>query len=90
MNFGRVEQFLFFWVIFYVLAAIVHIAFAIGVYNDAEDLYKKMQRRPFLVSSIIWTLATLIGGVLVVGIYWAIHHSTLNSNKQIEEKQDNI
>lgn len=90
MNFGRVEQLLIFWIIFYVIIAIVHIAFAVGVYNDAEDLYEKTKRAPFFVNSIIWTLATLIGGVFVAGIYWAIHHSTLNPYKHIEEKQENI
>lgn len=90
MNFGRVEQFLLFWILFYLIVAVVHIAFAVGVYNDAEKLFERTRRKPFLVNSVIWTLATLIGGVFVAGIYWAIHHSTLNPYRYTEEKQDNI
>jgi hypothetical protein len=90
MNFGRLEQFFIVWIIFYLIIAIVHIGFAVGVYSDAEDLYQKTGRKTVFVNSIIWALATLIGGVFVAGVYWAIHHSTLNPNRNNVEKQDNI
>jgi hypothetical protein len=90
MNFRGFEQLLILWVIFYLIIAIVHIGFAVGVYNDAENLLKETGRKPFFVNSIIWTLATLIGGVFAAGIYWAIHHSTLNPYKNNDQKQDNI
>ena len=53
--------------------AIVHIAFAIAVFSDAN------RSRTFLVKGWVWTLATLLGGLFVVGIYWVIHHSSIRS-----------
>lgn len=88
MNFDGFGQLFLVWILFYLIVAIVHIAFAIGVYNDAEKIFGRTKRAPFFVNSIIWMLATLIGGVFVAGIYWAIHHSTLNPYRYTEGEQD--
>jgi hypothetical protein len=33
--------------------------------------------RVWFVWRIVWTLATLMAGLLTVSIYWVMHHSTL-------------
>ena len=38
---------------------------------------RHFRRRTFFVGGGLWALATLLGGVLVVGVYWFVHHSTL-------------
>ncbi len=64
----------FFWIVaFWVLTIIVHVTFAVAVYRDAKRI-----GTPVFVESIIWMLATLIGGVVTAAIYWALHHSRLN------------
>ena len=63
--------------LFWVAAAIVHIIFAVAVYRDARRLGSK-GRHPVLVDAWAWVLGTALGGVLVVGLYWAVHHSTLS------------
>lgn len=55
--------------------ALIHIAFAIGVFKAAEKLEEGGDTH--FVPPMIWALATLIGGVVTAGIYWALHHSTL-------------
>ena len=63
-----------FWgVAFWIVAIIVRITFAVAVYRDAKRL-----ETPIFVESIVWMLATLIGGVVTAAIYWALHHSRLN------------
>jgi len=58
-----------------VVAAIINIAFAIGVHADAQ---KRLSSRTLLfVSPFIWTLATLFGGVFVATAYWVMHLSSL-------------
>lgn len=69
-----------------VLTVLVHIIFAWAVYRDAEH-----QRTPIFVGPEIWGLATLLGGVVTAGIYWALHHSCLNQDVPIAptETEDN-
>lgn len=54
--------------------AVVHITFALAVFSDSH------RRTTFLVQGWVWTLAILLGGVFVVGIYWLIHHSNFRSS----------
>ena len=69
---------------FWVLTAIVHITFAVAVYRDADR-----SGTPILVGSGIWLIATLIGGVFVAAIYWALHRSRLNpSNRGTSTETD--
>lgn len=71
------------WILFlwpagaWILTAIIHIALALAVFSDAEQMYRRHGRKPFLVEGAIWALAVLLGGVVTAGIYWVIHHSTL-------------
>ena len=54
---------------------IVHILFAIGVYQDAIKL-----KRTELVGPLTWIIATLLGGVFIATAYWILNRSLLNSN----------
>ena len=86
MNFDFPVIFSFSWIaVYHTAICIVHLFFALGVLRDAERQLKVMHRGTFIVSGNLWALATLIGGVFVVGIYWAIHHSKLRpTNEPIE------
>lgn len=53
--------------------AIVHILFAGAVSRDA-GLLKKRGIPTYLVSSMTWAFATLVGGVFIAAIYWFMHH----------------
>ena len=68
---GMAPLFVIFWIGVAVLSLVVHVAFALAVYNDAG------KHRTLLVGPVIWTLATLLGGVFAAAVYWAMHHSTL-------------
>jgi hypothetical protein len=59
-----------------VAAFVMHVAFAIGVGHDTRR-YATRHGTTVLVDPWVWTLATLMGGVLVVVTYWLLHHSTL-------------
>ena len=56
--------------------AIVHVAFAIAIKRDADNLMMQKECLVF-VSPGLWGFATLLGGVTVAVAYWAIHYSTL-------------
>ena len=56
-----------------VLTVLVHVVFAVAVYRDAKRL-----QTPIFLSSALWCVATLVGGVLTAAIYWGMHHSVLN------------
>jgi len=62
---------------YWLAAIIVHICLAVAVFRDAENLAWSQQRKLWFVNGGLWALATLVGGILTAGIYWAIHHSTL-------------
>ena len=55
---------------------LLHIVFAAGAYRDACYIFQR-KRGPFLVGPFFWALAVLVGGMPIVALYWAIHHSTL-------------
>ena len=59
-----------------VLNALLHILFAAAIARDIGNL-NKLHVEPRLLSGMTWVLATLIGGILVVGLYWLVHHSAL-------------
>ena len=59
---------------------IVHVSFAGAVAKDTAALERK-GFKPILVPGIIWTFATLVGGVLIAAIYWFMHHKNLSSSR---------
>lgn len=61
-----------------VLTVLVHIVFAVAIYRDAARLKHRHALVIAGVGPAIWCVATLIGGVITAGIYWALHHSRLN------------
>ena len=67
------------------VTAVVHIVFACAVLHDSRNYLRQSQRTIFLVPGQIWALATLAGGLMVVGIYWAIHHSALRPQPAVAQ-----
>ena len=58
------------------LTVLLHIIFASGIARDVGELHRKAIPTRF-IPGYAWVLATLIGGILVLAVYWLIHHSTL-------------
>ncbi len=63
--------------IFFVGLAIVHVGFALSVLKDSDQM-RAEGSRPLLAGTLLWSLATLLGGVFVAAIYWLVNHSTLS------------
>lgn len=58
------------------ISAIVNLIFAGAIAKDASD-YTKTVGRTHLVNGTIWAFATLVGGILVVAVYWLMHRVNL-------------
>ena len=67
-----------------VATAIVHLAFAFGVFKDSQELYGDLETETWLVPGAMWAFATLVGGIFVAAIYWFIHRSTLNPRSVVK------
>lgn len=61
---------------FTLIPFILHVLFAAGVASDAGELQREGIETRF-VGPVVWSLATVFGGVFVVAVYWAIHRSAL-------------
>ena len=59
---------------FFVVTAVIHMFFCVGVLAAASS----RQQGTHYVPGAIWGLATLLGGVFVAAAYWFIHDSTLS------------
>ena len=76
---GALSSVTVFWgIVVAVLGFLINIVFAIAVYRDAVRL--DQTRVLIIVGPMIWGIATLFGGVVTAAIYWAMHHSRLNSD----------
>lgn len=58
------------------LTALVHIIIASGIAKDV-GLLNKRGASPLFIPGFAWVLAALIGGILTLGLYWLLHHSSL-------------
>ena len=63
--------------IFLAALAVVHIGFALNILADGDEL-RSQGSKPLLAGTLLWCLATLLGGVFVAAIYWLVNHSTLS------------
>ena len=63
-------------VAFFFGGVIVHIVLAMAVWQDGKRLDRD-GRPTFFVDPFFWALMTLMCGLLVVLVYWLMHHSTL-------------
>lgn len=74
---------------YYILMAIVHLAFAAAV---AKDSGRVLQTRgsTILVGPVMWSFATIIGGVWVAAVYWLLHHLPIlqQSNYRMKDQQE--
>lgn len=61
----------------FILMVLLHLILAAGVAKDINHFHKRRLDTQ-LVSGMVWVLATLLGGVWVLLIYWLIHHSSLS------------
>jgi uncharacterized protein HemY len=60
---------------------ILHIAVVVGCALAINDSNRRMEvegRQPEMLSSMMWVLAALVGGMVTLGLYWAMHFSTLS------------
>lgn len=57
----------------------VQIGLTVAVYGDARRI--DTARLRLGIGPGLWAGATLIGGVVAVGIYWIIYHSSLRSEQ---------
>lgn len=85
MNFNQPESIVMLVTYSYWVALIVvHIALAVAVFRDAEEILQSPGRKLWFLNSFFWTVAALVGGIVTAGIYWAIHHSTLRAPAEPE------
>ena len=57
---------------------VINIALAMLIHADAHRI--ETSCIPPVIAPWIWTLATLFGGIFVVGLYWVMYHSTLRKS----------
>ena len=63
------------------LIMLVHVAVVIGCAMAIADANRRLEhqgRKPEMLSPILWVLASLVGGILTVALYWGMHFSTLS------------
>ncbi len=72
---------------YYLLMAVVHLAFAAAVAKDAGVL-QQTRGSTILVGPVMWSFATIIGGVWVAAVFWVLHHLPLlqQSNYRVDER----
>jgi hypothetical protein len=60
-----------------ILLLIVHVQFALAVYEDGLRL-NLGPKGTLLVGPGMWGFATFVMGPFLAAVYWLIHHSTLH------------
>jgi hypothetical protein len=67
--------------------SLLHVAVAVGCAMAIAEANRRMEaqgRKPELLSSLMWVLAGLVGGVVTLVIYWAMHFSTLSRSGWVD------
>ena len=72
--------------LFLVVVVVVHVGFAIAVHGDARAVQDDPERRLF-AAPLLWSLATLLGGVMTAAIYWLIHRSPLGHDAPLNRER---
>ena len=63
------------------VAFVVALILSIAVYRDAARLnVEDPDHLPVLLPPWAWAATTLVGGIVVAGVYWAIHHLQLQGH----------
>ncbi|VAW94037.1 hypothetical protein MNBD_GAMMA22-2116 [hydrothermal vent metagenome] len=72
---------------YYLLMAVVHFGFAAAVAKDAGRLHQS-RGSTILVGPVMWSFATIIGGVWVAAVFWVLHHLPIlqQSNYRTDER----
>lgn len=63
------------------ILTILHMVVVVGcalAINDANKRIEVGGRQPEMLSSMMWVLAALVGGMLTLALYWGMHFSTLS------------
>ena len=70
------------WMLYYAAWVVVNAFAAVWIYRDAKNLpHLFLDSKPFW-----WAIAALIlGGVWVILVYWAIHHSSFSNRENGKE-----
>ena len=59
------------------VTALLHLLFAAGVARDVGERHRNYLP-VYFIPGFAWVLATLLGGILVLAVYWLMHHSSLS------------
>ena len=61
------------WFVIILAGMVVHFAFAIAVFQNADEV-ERQRGSTVLVAPWVWTLATLLTGIVGGSLYWLVHH----------------
>jgi len=70
--------------VFSALVVGAHIAFAWGIWTDADERAGRAEQIWF-AAPLVWAVATLATGMLGAAVYWLIHYSSLRTSDGSEE-----
>jgi len=60
----------------FIINVVLHLIFASGIAKDVGNLNKRSIPTQ-MIAGYAWVIATAIGGILVLALYWLMHHSGL-------------
>lgn len=69
--------------------SLLHVAVVIGCAMAIAESNRRIEaqgRKPEMLSSLMWVLAALVGGIVTIAIYWAIHFSTLSRGGWVDQE----
>jgi hypothetical protein len=69
--------------------SLLHVAVVIGCAMAIAECNRRLEhqgRKPEMLSSLMWVLAGLVGGIVTVVIYWAMHFSTLSRSGWVDRE----